>query len=354
MNLTELGWKDCFTASFRPFAEQGYSVGRVCAELKHVYRIYSEAGEHLAQISGRLRYDASGRGNYPAVGDWVAVSLPEEQGSRAVIHGILPRFSKFSRKAAGEVNSEQIVATNIDTVFLVTALNHDYNLRRLERYLTLAWESGASPVIILSKADLCKDAPERMAEVSSSAPGVPVHLMSSVSGQGIDQVIPYLREGSTVALLGSSGAGKSTLINRIAGKDIQRVSEVRHGDDRGRHTTTHRELIMLPQGGLIIDTPGMREVQLWGSGEGFDDTFEDITEFAVNCRFTDCRHGSEPGCAVQNALDSGVLDEARFQNYLKLKKELAYLARKENRLEQLAEKEKWKKINKQLKEIKPR
>jgi ribosome biogenesis GTPase len=351
--LQALGWNDFFAQHFAPFSEEGFHVGRIALEHKHLYRIYTEHGELLGEIAGKMRYAAFGREDYPAVGDWVVIS-PRPEERKATIHAVLPRKSKFSRKAAGESVEEQIVATNVDTVFLVNALNHDFNLRRMERYLILAWESGANPVILLSKADLCDDVEQKVAEVESIAVGVPVHVISSEQNMGLDAVRPYLNEGTTVALLGSSGVGKSTLINRLYGGDKQKVKEVREGDDRGRHTTTHRELICLPQGGLIIDTPGMRELQMWEADEGFRDAFDDIESLASGCRYRDCTHGKEPGCAIKAALKDGILSRARYDNYQKLQRELAYLARKEDVKLQLAEKEKWKKIHQAVRHVKPR
>lgn len=345
-NLHTLGWKPDFETSFASFAEQGFVAGRVALEHKRIYRVYSEHGELLAEVSGKLRYLATGREDYPAVGDWVVLQARPEEG-KATIHGILPRKSKFSRKQAGMTTEEQLVATNVDTLFLVNAMNNDFNLRKIERYLIMAWESGANPVILLSKADLCDDVEEKLAAVESIAIGVPIHVISSLQNEGIDALAPYVREGQTVALVGSSGVGKSTLINRLAGLEVMDTGGIREGDDKGRHTTTHRELIVLPEGGLLIDTPGMRELQLWEADEGFDNSFRDIEEIAAQCRFGDCGHRSEPSCAVKAALEDGSLDQGRFSNYLKMQRELAYLARKEDQKLAMQERDKWKAITKQ-------
>jgi len=322
----------------------------VASEHKHLYRVYSDGADHLAGVSGRLRHSAYGREAYPAVGDWVVIT-PTGDGSqdRAVIHAVLPRRSKFSRKVAGKVMDEQIVAANVDTVFIVNALNHDFNLRRIERYLTVAWDSGATPVVVLTKADLCSDLSSRVNSVEAVAAGVAVHAISCFTGQGVDGLAQYLPLGRTVALLGASGAGKSTIVNRLLGTDAQRTQDVREGDDRGRHTTTARELIRVPGGGLVIDTPGMRELQLWvGDDDAVTDVFDDVSRLAASCKFSDCSHEGEPGCAVRRALDAGALDESRFESFLKLQREHAYMSRKENIRELLAERDRWKKINMQF------
>jgi ribosome biogenesis GTPase len=351
LNLKTLGWNEFFEEEFLKYKEQGHQVGRIALEHKKMYRVFSEQGEFLAEVSGKMRFNALEREDYPAVGDWVVISArPEEQ--KATIHAVLPRKSKFSRKAAGLTTEEQIVATNIDTIFLVNALNADFNVRRIERYILSAWESGANPVIILSKADLCEDTAEKIAEVESVAFGVPILPISAEKNMGLDLLTPYLCEGQTIALLGSSGVGKSTLTNALIGHQKQEVKEIREGDDRGRHTTTHRELIVLEQGGILIDTPGMRELQLWEADSGLGMSFSDVETLAENCRFRDCTHKKEPGCAVQKAISEGTLDSDRYDSYVKLQKELAYLERKENRHAALAERAKWKQISTSIKKIK--
>ncbi|KSU80903.1 ribosome biogenesis GTPase [Fictibacillus enclensis] len=344
MNLKQLGWESFFEHHFTDYDQEQFTVGRVALEHKRMYRLFTEHGELLAEVTGKLRHLATQRQDYPAVGDWVVISArPEEQ--KASIHAILPRKSKFSRKAAGVTTEEQIVAANIDTVFLVNALNTDFNLRRMERYLLMAWESGANPVIVLSKCDLCEDVSRKIMEVESIAMGVPVHAISAENGEGLDQLSSYLEWGQTVALLGSSGAGKSTLTNALFGEKKQEVKTIREDDDKGRHTTTHRELVLLHDGGVVVDTPGMRELQLWEADEGVSQSFSDVEAFAGRCRFRDCRHTTEPGCAVQAAISDGTLDQERYNSYVKLQKELAFLARKEDQRAALAEKNKWKRIS---------
>lgn len=345
MNLELLGWGSFFSKNFSSQFQDGYTVGRVAVEQKNTYILYTELGELSAEVSGKMRHQAFGRQDFPAVGDWVSISRIEGE-SRAIIQNILPRKSKFSRKTVGAVTDEQIVATNIDTVFLVSGLDKDFNKRRIERYLILVWESGANPVIVLNKADLCDEVKQRQAEVEAIASGVPIIVLSAVEKKGLDGLIPYLGQGQTVALIGSSGVGKSTITNQLVGQDIQSVQSVRLGDNRGRHTTTHRELIILPSGGLLIDTPGMREVQMWAGFDGLQETFADIETLATVCRFRNCKHEKEPGCAVQQALLDGTLDEERLRNYQKLQQELDYLSRKQNQKAYLAEKERWKKITK--------
>jgi ribosome biogenesis GTPase len=342
-DLRAFGWNEFFATNFAPFSKEGYSAGRVAVQHKTQYELYTEYGELSAETTGRMQYDARSKKDLPVVGDWVVIRTRAQEG-KATIYDILPRKSKFSRKAPGTRTEQQIVAANIDTVFLVTGLDGNFNLRRLERYLVVAWESGADPVVVLNKADLCHDVDQKVREVESVALGVPIVAMSAINDRGLDLVLAHVKQGATGALLGSSGVGKSTIVNHLLGRELQRTQEVRATDDRGRQTTTRRELIVLPSGGLLMDTPGMRELQLWGGDEGITEAFEDIAELARQCPFRDCQHGPEPGCAVQQALEDGTLDPDRFASYQKLQKEIAYLSRRQDKPAELIEKERWKKI----------
>jgi len=344
--LTIFGWRDFFAASFQPYDGSKYLPARVAVEHKNFYRLYTERGEILAELAGKLRHQSQNRGELPAVGDWVVSRLSSED-DRAIIEAVLPRRTKFTRKVAGARSDAQVIAANVDTVFLVTSLNQDFNPRRIERYLIPAWESGAYPVVVLSKSDLCDDTSSRINEIKKSAGGrVPIHAISVFAEDGLSELDQYFQPGQTVAFLGSSGVGKSTLINYLLGSEHLRVREVRASDGRGRHTTTHRELILLPRGGLVLDTPGMRELQLWKNDEGLglQIGFSDVEAFARQCYFSNCRHDDEPRCAVRQALADGLLDSKRYQNYLKLGKELQYLSRKQDLGLALAEKKRWKKL----------
>ena len=327
MELKNLGWNDFFEENFRNYADQGYSAGRVYLENRRSFWLYTESGEIKADVSGRMIYHSALRSDFPAVGDWVVFRLQEDK-SKAIIHAILPRSSKFSRKVPGSSLKEQIVATNIDTVMLVSGLDNDFNLRRIERYLVMVSASGAAPVIVLNKADLCADLETRLAEVKRIAPNVPVITISARDDEQLTAIGVFIKAGETVALLGSSGVGKSTITNHLLGGERQKVQEVRAGDDRGRHTTTKRELIVLQNGGLIIDTPGMRELQLWVSEEGLENSFEDIESLTAQCFYSNCEHNGTRGCAIEAALADGSLDGERWENHNKLQKELAYITEK--------------------------
>lgn len=320
--LKNFGWSEHFAQHFQTYSEPGLEAGRVVLQQQRQYAVRTTTGELNAEIAGRLLH-LSGAGDLPAVGDWVVVSRPSNQ--TAIIHAVLPRRTKLSRKAAGRQAKEQVVAANVDTIFLVMGLDGDFNLRRLERLLVTAWESVARPVVVLNKADLVDDAGDRRRAVEAVAPGVDVLLTSCVSDLGFDAIRAQLRPGETVVLIGSSGAGKSSLANRLLGREALRTGAVREGDDRGRHTTTHRQLIVLPDGALLIDSPGIREVVLWSGDHGLGGAFEDIETLAVGCRFRDCTHNGEPGCDVSASVVDGRLDAGRLRNYRELGKELRAL-----------------------------
>lgn len=343
MDLVQLGWDSFFEKGYKEFIENNakennnYKIARIFGEARGFYKIYTEDGDYLAEVSGKMRFQSDERQDYPAIGDWVIASIRGKQ-ENAIIHGILPRKSKFSRKEAGLKTNEQILTANVDTVFLVNALNNNFNVRRIERYLILAWESGAVPVIVLSKADLCEDIDQKVNEVELSAAGVPCYAVSTVTGQGIDELKKYFGEGKTVSLLGSSGVGKSTLINYLMEKEVQKTNSTRESDDRGRHTSTSREMFFIPEGGLIVDTPGMRELQLWNGDEGISETFTDIEELSKQCRFRDCTHENEPGCAVREAIEQGIISAERLANYRKLQKELRHIHKRQDAMARIAEK----------------
>lgn len=347
MKLETIGWSPSWAEAFAAANEAGGVPARVVREHRGIYALLSEAGEALAEVSGRFRHRARMRRDFPAVGDWVAADIPDAS-SRAMIHAVLPRRSAFVRRSAGAKSEEQVVAANVDKVFLVSGLDHDFNPRRIERYLTLAWESAADPVIVLNKADLHAD-PERAGlQTEAVACGVPILLVSAASGMGLDALREVLAPGMTGALLGSSGVGKSTLINALLGREALRTAAVREDDSRGRHTTTHRELISLPGGALLIDTPGMRELQLLGDDASLARSFDEIAELAKDCRFRDCSHTGEPGCAVQAAVADGRLDTERYESYLSQRKELRH-----HRIEQdvhlkIEEKKRWKAIHRSM------
>ena len=341
MTLQELGWDQSRARDFEPWAgKPAHQPGRVLIGFNYLYRVGIEGGEIDVVLSGRLKHHAERQGELPAVGDWVAVrKRPEEDGA---IVAVLPRRSRFSRRMAGNVTDEQVVAANVDVIFIVMALDGDFSVRRLERYLLMARESGATPVVLLTKPDLSADLAAEVADVVAAAGDVPVHVLSPKLNQGLEQVVPYMTAGRTAALLGSSGVGKSTIINRLIGSDVRKTREVRESDSKGRHTTTHRELVVLPGGGLMIDTPGMRELQLWDASQSVRGTFEDVEALAGECHFTDCRHRGEPRCAVKTAVDEGRIPPDRVASYLQLQDELAYLARQQDERAQIEEKRKGK------------
>jgi ribosome biogenesis GTPase len=346
--LTGLGWSEADQARFAPLAAQGLRPARVVAGHVRQFRVFSERGDELCELAGSLRHEARDASELPAVGDWVALRLPQADG-RPAIQTLLPRRTAFVRRAAGTRTVAQVLAANVDTAFLVMGLDGDFNPRRLERALVLAWESGASPVVLLNKADVASDLAARRAETERVAAGVPVRVIAARHGQGLEALASWLEPGRTVVLLGSSGVGKSTLLNRLLGREKQKTNEVSAGArERGRHTTTHRELVALPGGALLIDTPGLRELQLWSDGDGLEAAFEDVSQLATACRFSDCAHGSEPGCAVRAAVEDERLDPARLASYLKLSAELRALEIREDPLKRRAERGRWKAVHKAL------
>lgn len=316
MNLNDLGWSDFFASAFAPYRD--FIPARVVREHDKGFLVWSESGESAAQLSGRSRAD----GVRLAVGDWVALR-PD-----GVIEAVLPRRSHFTRKTAGAVTQEQPVAANVDTLFLVSGLDRDFNVRRIERYLTVAWDGGAAPVILLNKADLCDDVDSRVAETQAVAAGAPVHPVSALHASGLEPVRARLVPGHTAAFLGSSGVGKSALVNALLGEARQSTGGVREDDQRGRHTTTMRRLFLRPEGGLIIDTPGMRELQVWADADALNLAFPEIADASRSCRFRDCTHEHEPGCAIRSGVDEGSLPPERFDSFRRLRAEIASLERR--------------------------
>jgi ribosome biogenesis GTPase len=342
LQLEDLGWDAFFADAFEPYAADNLIPARVSARHHGPCELLTELGRMGGLPAGKLADE-----ELPAVGDWVA-ARPVDGERKAVIEAVLPRRTSFSRKEAFQRTVEQVVAANVDTVFIVTAFGFDLNPRRLERYLTAAWDSGSSPVIVVNKLDTTDDPWSELAHVEPVAMGVPVHSVSAVTDEGLDELDPYLRVGATIVLLGSSGVGKSTLVNRFAGHDVLETSETSAGG-RGRHTTSHRELVPLSSGALLLDTPGMRELQLWASEEVLDTTFSEIAEIAAECKFSDCSHRTEPGCAIRRALNDGALSEERWTSYKKLQREIRALEiRKDARLRS-EQRKKWAKFSRSRK-----
>jgi len=345
-DLPAIGASDRLYEIFQPHAGQGLVLGRISAVHREQYRVYTSTGECRAQAIGALLYRAENPSELPAVGDWVAV---QPLGlSDAMVHAVLPRRTVFSRRAAGQREQEQIIAANVDLVLIVCGLDREFNLRRIERYVSLIRHSGVAAVIILNKADLCSASDDRVTSACQIAGGSSVIPVSALAGDGTDQVRQLISPGTTAALTGSSGVGKSTLMNRLLGEDRQKVQEVRETDSRGRHTTTNRELIPIPGFGCLIDSPGMRELQLWAGEQSVHYAFEDIADLAEQCRFRDCTHTVESGCEVINAVEDGRLERERWQNYLKLSAEARFHERKTDIHAALAQKQKWKAIHKAM------
>ena len=345
--LTAYGWNDRFAEAARAPEAEGLEPARVLETRRGAWTLaaagVSGPEELEAAATGRLLHEAVAQADLPATGDWVLVRRTDP-GS-ALIQSVLPRISKFSRKRPGETErdrvDEQVIAANVDWAFIVGAAGKDWNPRRVERYLTLAWESGAQPVLVITKSDLAQNLETLLAQASDAAPGVPVVALCAREGRGLEGLDPYLEPGRTAVLLGSSGAGKSTLLNALAGSDLQRVQDVRADDHRGRHTTTTRTLFRLPSGALVIDTPGLREIQLWADADSVDSSFRDIEAFAEFCRFRDCSHNGEPGCSVRAAIETGDLTAERVESWRKLRREVEYLERRGDPVAEAAARAVW-------------
>jgi ribosome biogenesis GTPase len=327
VSIGDLGWDPYFEAAWRDATNEDCVPARVVSQQRGLWRVVGDFEECWAEPSGKFRKESEGGGDWPAVGDWVSVEFQAGQ-TNALIQNILPRRSRFVRKIAGKQIAEQVIVANIDVALIVAALDGDFNVRRVERYLAQCWESGARPAIVLNKADACAESAELAAEIQGIALGAPIFLVSAKTGEGLEALEGSFKKGQTIVLLGSSGVGKSTLVNRLLQEERQTTHAVRESDSRGRHTTTSRELFVMPGGAMIIDTPGLRELQLWNAAEGLTQTFADVDELAAKCRFSDCQHGNEPGCAVQGALASGVLDADRLESWRKLQREQEFLSRK--------------------------
>ena len=349
-SLVQLGWNGSFEQAMGPLRQEGLVPVRVIAEHRGQYRVAGPGGEMPAEVTGRMMYHAEERMDYPVVGDWAAAAVLDN-GALSVIRTILPRRSVLARKSAGRKLEGQAIAANVDIIFVVIGLDHNFNLNRLERYLAAAAGTGARPVVLLSKSDLAPDAEAAAAGVRSRTDGPEVIAVSARTGGGMEEVRALLTEGRTACFIGSSGVGKSSLINRLAGKELLKTAEVREADSRGRHTTSHRELFVLPSGGIVIDTPGMRELGLWDAGQGIELAFAEIGSLAPGCAFSDCTHRTEPGCAVRAAVESGALERARYESFLKLGREQEHLEAKTDRFKQQEKKARDKELSRAVKEV---
>lgn len=349
-DLNELGWSDYFSQAFKEYEAQGFEVGRVCIEHRDCYSLLTKQGEVTAEVTGRMLHTMSSTADLPKVGDWVVIEFFDDE-HKGVIHDFLPRRTKLSRKVAGKQFDEQVLATNIDVIFIVQGLDDNFNPRRLERNLVPVRESGAEPVIVLNKSDLCPDVQPKLEQITEVSGDAAVLAVSGKLGANIDELRQLIHAGKTYAFIGSSGVGKSTLINQILGEEVLKTQDVRISDSKGRHTTTHRELLLVPGGGCVIDTPGMREMQLWHADEGLSETFTDIEELAGDCHFSDCSHTKEIKCAVLAAVESGELDRSRYESYMKMQRELAFLEKKHSRSGYVEQRKKDKEQGKMYKRI---
>ncbi|MFW3146774.1 MAG: ribosome small subunit-dependent GTPase A [Thermoplasmatota archaeon] len=345
LDLRELGWNDAFQYQLDELNLGNVMTGRINRVDRTEYGVLTTEGELSARLAGRLKAFSESK-DLPAVGDWV---LLKYVGNTLNIFYILDRTSTISRKVPGNVVREQMVAANVDVVFIVMGLDDDFNLRRLERYLMMVSGSGCHPVVILNKSDLIDEDSGKLEQIRQMEIGADVHVISAWDRKGLELLRPYLRKGITATLVGSSGAGKSTIINALLGEQRQRTGEVRESDSRGRHITTRRELFLLPRGGMLIDNPGIRELQLWGEATDLDNAFPDIARLASNCRYRDCSHDTEPRCAVRKALEEGHISRERYNNYKKMKKELAVLQEKMDKGGESFQRERWKTIHKGIK-----
>jgi ribosome biogenesis GTPase / thiamine phosphate phosphatase len=344
MSIDGLGWNVRWDALFVEHRSQGCEPGRISGQDRERYDVIAAGGESAAEVSGRFRHEARGPSDFPAIGDWVALRPRGHDGPRTIV-AVLPRATAFVRKQADEPTEAQVVAANVDAVFVVAGLDGDLNVRRIERYLATAWDGGATPVVVLNKADLADDLEGRIAEVEAVAPGVSVVAVSATEARGLEALGPWLAAGRTIALLGSSGVGKSTLVNVLLGEARQQTTPVREWDSRGRHTTTRRELVALAGGAWLIDTPGIRQLQLWADEASLDRSFPEIAELAARCRFRDCRHATEPGCAVREAERDGTLPAERVASWRKLQRELVWLAAKQDQRLRAEQHARWRAIH---------